>query len=720
MKKIFTIILPLALAVFSASAQTTLDVTATPANCADNVYIIKSNSRGGYLANASSALAHTSHTKGTMNHFWYATKGTADGSYNLYELSSGKAIAEGFTLGDTPIDLYLIENPQASGETVISTTATIGSDASCLNAVSGTTVSTILPTSSDYEGASWTFEKVPGIFISKPQGLECTSNSTQYTYESNAITLSKATSKLRFRVLDVAAFYNSYTATNANKKFDVDGSGDFVYFALGGFRLYNADGNSVSLTTDNFSANATHSSDGKGLSALCDNDKSTHYHTIWASSVGDYHYFEISLPSEMSSFKFGFDARSGNYSNVPVMLQILTDENIPSYSNDYSTYTSVKTAVASLDLTQYVDHSASGSPKYNGYTGDITKAKEAAQAYQEYLLAVPCQLSDYTSIGSYTLQTPAEGDFLRIKTAETSETKCYLSSGKNSSNSRATFTADKNGTTVFYYTNGHLLAYGTGYYLADNSNFAGYGDVGSDAATSIEFSASTTNASNYNIKFGDSRYLYCDSNGYTNAGSSTGTDTRYTYQLEEVTALPLTVSAAGYATFIAPVAVSIPDDATAYTVKIDGSTAKLTPLTSTVPANTGVVVKASQGTHEFPILSGNTETAESDLSGSIEAKTIDSNSTVYGLGQVDGVVAFYRMNSTDRTVYGSRAYYTVPSSSSIAQFAFDFGGDVTSIGSVNANGTLTVAPAYDLSGRRITKAAKGTLYIQNGKKFIAQ
>lgn len=29
-------------------------------------------------------------------------------------------------------------------------------------------------------------------------------------------------------------------------------------------------------------------------------------------------------------------------------------------------------------------------------------------------------------------------------------------------------------------------------------------------------------------------------------------------------------------------------------------------------------------------------------------------------------------------------------------------------------------PVYDLSGRRVVKTVKGGLYIQNGKKFIAQ
>ncbi len=30
------------------------------------------------------------------------------------------------------------------------------------------------------------------------------------------------------------------------------------------------------------------------------------------------------------------------------------------------------------------------------------------------------------------------------------------------------------------------------------------------------------------------------------------------------------------------------------------------------------------------------------------------------------------------------------------------------------------APIYDLTGRRVMKAVKGGIYIQSGKKFIAQ
>ena len=49
-----------------------------------------------------------------------------------------------------------------------------------------------------------------------------------------------------------------------------------------------------------------------------------------------------------------------------------------------------------------------------------------------------------------------------------------------------------------------------------------------------------------------------------------------------------------------------------------------------------------------------------------------------------------------------------------------FDGDVTGIENVMGEAADANAPIYDLTGRRVMKAVKGGLYIQNGKKFIAQ
>ena len=49
------------------------------------------------------------------------------------------------------------------------------------------------------------------------------------------------------------------------------------------------------------------------------------------------------------------------------------------------------------------------------------------------------------------------------------------------------------------------------------------------------------------------------------------------------------------------------------------------------------------------------------------------------------------------------------------------GNIVSSIESVNTNNaTMSNAPVFDLTGRRVMKMVKGNLYIQNGRKFIAQ
>ena len=49
-----------------------------------------------------------------------------------------------------------------------------------------------------------------------------------------------------------------------------------------------------------------------------------------------------------------------------------------------------------------------------------------------------------------------------------------------------------------------------------------------------------------------------------------------------------------------------------------------------------------------------------------------------------------------------------------------FDGGVTGIENVMVEAAHANAPIYDLTGRRVMKAVKGGLYIQSGKKFIAQ
>lgn len=102
-----------------------------------------------------------------------------------------------------------------------------------------------------------------------------------------------------------------------------NGGNGYIFFTMGEFYLYDAAGNQVALTADNFYGNATESpetNDGV-IGNLCDGDISTHYHTMYSKTqeprpIGKEYYLEITLPEPMQSFSFGFQKRS-NSANIP-------------------------------------------------------------------------------------------------------------------------------------------------------------------------------------------------------------------------------------------------------------------------------------------------------------------------------------------------------------------------------------------------------------------
>lgn len=264
------------------------------------------------------------------------------------------------------------------------------------------------------------------------------------------------------------------------------------------------------------------------------------------------------------------------------------------------------------------------------------------------------------------------------------------------------------------------MAYGSGYYLANNSNFAGYNGITTGTTVGFTSCANGTLGA-YNVTFagndGATRYLYTNSGLYTDAGG-TANAAGYNFWLEEVTSLPVTISAVGYATLYAPVVLAIPDGVTAYTATFSNGYAHLTELSGYVPANTGVVLAGDAGTYNFTIAEGVEVSGASELTGNIATSEVDASSTAYILANSStNGVGFYLLNDTDRVITGGKAYYVGTTESSVQAYAFDL--TPTGIGSVTTAEDAENAPVYDLSGRRVQKAGKG-IYIQNGRKVYVK
>ena len=171
-----------------------------------------------------------------------------------------------------------------------------------------------------------------------------------------------------------------------------------------------------------------------------------------------------------------------------------------------------------------------------------------------------------------------------------------------------------------------------------------------------------------------------------------------------------------YATFVAPFDVTIPEGVTAYTVdgvESDGTTLKMTEVTTTIPANTPVVLsaEAAVAAQTFAGKSVAGEAKAGLLTGVYEATEAPVGS--YVLQNNEDKVGFYVVGSTIPTVGANRAYLTVPSTG-VKAFFFDNATAIQGVEAEKENGAI-----FNLAGQRVNKAQKG-IYIMNGKKVMVK
>ena len=544
-------------------------------------------------------------------------------------------------------------------------------------------------------------------------GYNDKTDNNAYRYKWNSETLSFPTpvKKLRFKVLET----NTKGARNGHQ-----------FFSIGEFRVLDASGKEVSLSAENFVTNAQESTEGS-LKNICDKKTSTFFHSTWSADTYEDHFIQIELPEEMSQLKLSFDSRIGN--NVPTLVVL----------------SGVTTANEQAELKAQIDAAAETQKLYETYkngnlignglnqtTSFTTFASAYAKADEVYAKGEAATSAEITSARSellkacstfaFSLNKPTNGTFIRIHSSAASQAAMpYLSSETSTVNAnRAAYLVGKDGEneakTIFFYNDNKLLAYETGYYLENISNFAGY--KGITTGTSIQFSEASNRAAGcYNVKFNGNRFLYTQVSGsyyFTDAGSSAPAD-GYNFQMEYVESLPLSVGAAGYATLIAPVALEIPAGVEVYTAAFEDGKAKLTSISAVIPANVGVVVKAARGTYNFNITTTGS-VATSALSGVPNTANVANESAAFILANGKHGVGFYKLSSANRTIHGFRAFYTAPAEAQ-AVSAFLLEDNVTGIEEIETSADK--APIYDLSGRRVAKAEKG-VYIQNGRKIFVK
>ena len=335
----------------------------------------------------------------------------------------------------------------------------------------------------------------------------------------------------------------------------------------------------------------------------------------------------------------------------------------------------------------------------------IEMAEELLEAHEGEADDVQEMIDDITSyISELQLNMPKPGMFLRVQGAKSLN---YIAGDNSVSNGRAGMTAEKDASSILYYTkDGELIGYQSG---------LGFINTYSHATVGSTFEKHTFSASNYGKKgaytiqsnYSGSKVFY-DGTTDVNRNSAANSDNCAWY-LEEITELPVTVTSAGYATLYAPVNLEVPASVTAYSMT--ASDAYLVPeVLTTIPANTGVVLEAGADTYNFAITEG-TVSGTSDLNGTV--KTIASAETDgnYVFSIKNSAPGFYKFVGS--SLQGFKAYYQTD-----VEMAKGFIIDFSGIEGVNSVISATNLKAgYDIQGRRINKMQKG-INILNGKKII--
>ena len=167
----------------------------------------------------------------------------------------------------------------------------------------------------------------------------------------------------------------------------------------------------------------------------------------------------------------------------------------------------------------------------------------------------------------------------------------------------------------------------------------------------------------------------------------------------------INITSAKWSTFVAPFSVTIPSGVEAYTVTATASALSTTPVETTIPANTPVLLYSSSiisqdvtGYAQHPY--AGTVTVDA-LTGVYTNANLPENS--YVLQKQGDVVGFYNIGTAVVAGTPNRAYLTVPANA--RQFIPLFEGETTAIDAVTKdNGAAEV---YSLSGIRTRQTAKG-------------
>ena len=413
-------------------------------------------------------------------------------------------------------------------------------------------------------------------------------------------------------------------------------------------------------------------------------------------------------------------------------LDKLTDDKIAALAALQAAY-NAKAVYANAEMGE-------GLGQYKGNKEAIVTALAAAEVIGSKTLAQQATLNiadinaateALNNAAALVINMPAAGKYYRIQGAcEAAEgyENFYITGHTNADGGRIALTKEADASTIYYFDGTNLIAYESGLVIGLNNahwTFASFDDNSKPAST-ITFAQSPRTAGAYTVKSAD-RYLhyfyYSVNNTVQVNRCENDVCNEHDWYLTEVTELPVTVTAAGYATFFAPVAVTVPAGVTAHTVTINGEWATLSDALTVVPANTGVVL-VGEGSYNFAVTTADAFEGTNLMAGTV-AKTLvtkAANTECYVLANgKEGVGLYAAVKGEDATKFynaGHKAYLAVKGAEGIASYSFRFGEGTTGVENVVVENE--VKAIYDLTGRRVENISAPGIYIVNGVKKLVR
>ena len=371
-------------------------------------------------------------------------------------------------------------------------------------------------------------------------------------------------------------------------------------------------------------------------------------------------------------------------------------------NNDYAKDNRIGDELNQYNSQAYKNAIAAAQAMYEAKTASAEEIEEAITAVND-------------AIAKLEINQPDDQTFLRIRSVKAGMGRLIAEASEEHDGSLALVgNYEMPASSIFYYADGNLLSYTTGQYLVKNDSDAGFlglGETGEWGA-SIKFETSKAKLGTYAVNF-DGRYLYAGDNATSTDAGYSADNNGYSFWLEPVTTLPVAmheVDGHSYATFYAPVNMTVPEGAKAYTVSISGEWAVMTAV-SVIPANTGVVLYSEDAAETVNLtVGGEAASATSILTGDICTTEAEAGNLTLQNNSEKGI-GFYCYTGTERQ--GFKAY--MKAGADVKGFALNFNEETLIRGIQQAE--KANAPVFDLSGRRILKAQKG-IFIQNGQKIV--